>query len=125
MIATTQIDEITATALDYAESAYEGDGARMERALHPHLAKRMVYTDASGKSHLSQMSALELVRYARDGAGIQPEDHRQRDIRVLDVYGNAATVRLEMNDWIDYLHMAKYEGQWLIINVLWELKSKE
>jgi len=97
----------------------------MERTLHPHLAKRMVFADASGKSRLSQMSALELVRYARDGSGLEPKDHRQRDIRVLDVYGNAATGRLEMNDWIDYLHMARYEGQWLIINVLWELKSKE
>jgi hypothetical protein len=29
------------TALDYTEGWYAGDAARMERALHPELAKRM------------------------------------------------------------------------------------
>jgi len=122
---TTQIDDITATALDYAESAYEGDGPRMERALHPDLAKRIVVTEADGTRRLSQMSALDLIAYARDAHGKQPEDHRQRDVRVLDVFGNTATVRLEMNDWVDYMHLAKFDGRWVIINVLWEFKSKE
>lgn len=33
---------ITQTALDYLEGWYAGDGERMERALHPELAKRIV-----------------------------------------------------------------------------------
>ena len=32
-------------ALDYIEGWYEGDAARMESALHPELAKRMIFTD--------------------------------------------------------------------------------
>ena len=36
---------ITKTALDYIEGWYTGDAARMERALHPELAKRMISTD--------------------------------------------------------------------------------
>ena len=35
---------ITKTALDYIEGWYAGDAARMERALHPELAKRMIST---------------------------------------------------------------------------------
>ena len=31
--------EITRTVLNYAEGWYEGDGAKMESALHPDLAK--------------------------------------------------------------------------------------
>jgi hypothetical protein len=27
-----------------------------------------------------------------------------------------------MADWIDYMHMAKVDGRWLIVNVLWERK---
>jgi len=115
-------DAIIAAALDYAEGAYTGEGGRMERALHGHLAKRMVMTGADGARHLSQMSALELVQYARDGHGRQPEDHRQRDVRVLDVFGNAASVRLDINDWVDYLQLAKWNGRWVIVNVLWELR---
>jgi hypothetical protein len=28
-------------------------------------------------------------------------------------------------DWIDYLHVAKFNGRWVIVNVLWELKHPE
>jgi hypothetical protein len=28
-----------------------------------------------------------------------------------------------MADWIDYLHLAKVDGRWVIVNVLWELKG--
>ncbi len=29
-----------------------------------------------------------------------------------------------MSDWIDYLHLARWNGEWKIVNVLWELKPK-
>jgi Putative lumazine-binding len=28
-------------------------------------------------------------------------------------------------DWIDYLHVAKFNGRWVIVNVLWELKPQQ
>jgi len=43
-------DAIKKTALDYIEGWYAGDTARMERALHSELAKRMVSTDAMTES---------------------------------------------------------------------------
>ncbi|MBC8098964.1 MAG: nuclear transport factor 2 family protein, partial [Armatimonadetes bacterium] len=61
--------------------------------------------------------------YAREGHGRQPVNHRQRDIRILDVFGHSDSVRLEMNEWIDYLQLAKWNGRWVIVNVLWELKE--
>ena len=36
---------IRAAALDYLEGWYAGDAARMERSLHPDLAKRIVRPD--------------------------------------------------------------------------------
>jgi hypothetical protein len=45
-------------ALDYIEGWYTGDAARMERALHPDLAKRIVESDArNGGSVLGHMTA--------------------------------------------------------------------
>src|SRR5262245_46150991 len=60
---------LRATALDYIEGYYTGDGSRMERALHPELAKRIVYTDGPGQNTLSQMSAMTLVNATRAGYG--------------------------------------------------------
>lgn len=114
---------IKQAALDYAEGWYEGNADRMERALHPDLAKRIVRTNEKGQSRLDQMSAMSLVQAARAGYGKQtPKDKQLKEITILDVYRGAATVKLEMQGWFDYLHVAKFNGRWVIVNVLWETK---
>ena len=113
---------IRATALDYIEGWYTADAARMERALHPELAKRIVETDRQGRSRLGQQSAMTLVSNTRRGGGTDiPAGQRKSDVRILDVYGNAASVRVRADAWVDYLHVAKSNGRWVIVNVLWEL----
>jgi hypothetical protein len=115
---------IRATALDYVEGWYAGDAARMERSLHPELAKRIVRTDpATGRSRLDQQSAMTLVLGTRSGGGRNtPASEQQKDVAILDVFGNTASVRATMRDWVDYMHVAKVGGRWVIVNVLWELK---
>ena len=115
---------IKQTALDYIEGWYEGNAERMERALHPELAKRIVRTNPQNKqSRLDQMSAMTLVLGTRrDGGKDTPKEKQQKDVTILDVYENAASVKVVASEWIDYLHVAKFGGRWVIVNVLWELK---
>ncbi|UCD23619.1 MAG: nuclear transport factor 2 family protein [Gemmatimonadota bacterium] len=116
---------IRATALDYIEGWYTGDAARMERALHPDLAKRIVRTDQDGVSSLSHMTAGQLVTATESGYGKQtPVDERQKEVTILDVYRGAAVVKIVARDWIDYLQIGRFDGRWVIINVLWELKAQ-
>ena len=117
---------IRAIALDYALGWYEGNGERVERALHPELAKRAVFTDKDGHSRLSQMSAMTLVQATREGYGKQtPKDQQQAEVTILETFNNVAIVKTEMKDWIDYMEMARWNGQWKIVNVLWEKKPKK
>lgn len=117
---------ITQTALDYLEGWYSADAERMERALHPELAKRIMRTNAQGQSRLEQMGAMTLVQYTRGGGGKNtPKDKQQKDVTILDVFGNTASVKAVAADWIDYLHIAKSNGKWVIVNVLWEMKPKK
>ena len=111
-------------ALDYIEGWYTGDAARMERALHPELAKRRAYVEPqTGRPRLDQQSALTLVQGTRAGYGTQvPASRRSKEITVLDLYENAASVKIVASDWVDYLHLVRWDGSWRIVNVLWELK---
>ena len=115
---------IRQTALDYIEGWYEGNPERMERALHPELAKRIVRTNPqNNQSRLDQMSAMSLVQGTRRGGGRNtPKERQQKDVTILDVYEGVASVKVIASDWIDYLHMARFNGRWVIVNVLWELK---
>lgn len=112
---------IVATALDYIDGFYTSDAARMERALHPELAKRIVVT-RDGASQLQNMTAEQLVQAtAGGGAARIPEDVRREDVEILDIYRNVASVRIDAGPWVDYLHVARWNGEWKIVNVLWEL----
>ena len=112
--------KIRRAALDYAESWYAGDAEQMRRALHPQLAKRIA---RSGQ--VEAMDAEKLIAGVAAGYGKKTPPERQlKNVKILDVFGNAASVRLEMSGWIDYLHLAKFGDEWKIVNVLWELKPK-
>ncbi|MCZ6766432.1 MAG: nuclear transport factor 2 family protein [bacterium] len=118
-------DAIRKAAMDYCESWYTGDAERMENCLHPELAKRIIRKDEKGRSRLDNMGAMTLVQYTRAAWGPKtPKDQQQKEVMILDVYGNVASAKAVMAGWIDYLHLAKIDGEWKIVNVLWEVKPK-
>src|SRR5262245_41783957 len=114
------LEAIRRTALDYIEGWYEGDGEKMARALHPDLAKRMV-SGKDGQSQLNLLDKQKLVDAARSGRGKStPLAEQRKDVKILEVFGKTATVRLDARDWVDFLHIVQWNGRWVIINVLWE-----
>jgi hypothetical protein len=115
---------IRAAAHDYIRGWYAGDAARMERSLHPDLAKRIVARGRTdGRSTVDHMTAAALIaQTARGGGRDTPADRRRGDVRILDIFGDAASVRVDAHDWVDFMHLGKVEGEWKIINVLWEIR---
>ncbi len=59
---------------------------------------------------------IELVKGKKE----DPESLGKIECEILDVHGEMASVKTVCPDFIDYIQMAKWEGQWKIINVLWE-----
>lgn len=112
-------------ALDYIEGWYGGDAARMQRAVHPDLAKRIVYRDAQGQSRLSASTADELVESTGRGTGRDlPPERQQKDVRILTMDGDMASVRLVSTRLVDYMHLARWNGEWKIVNVLWDFRPE-
>jgi hypothetical protein len=117
---------IRTTALDYVEGWYEGNPQRMARAVHPELVKRIVVSDTATKQSVIQsMGATALVNGTRHGYGkTTPKDRQQKDVAILDIFGNAASAKAVMAEWVDYMQLAKVNGRWVIVNVLWEKKPE-
>jgi hypothetical protein len=116
---------IRQAAMDYMQGWYEGDAERMRRALHLELVKRAIRRDPqTGAEYLHHVSHQQLVAKTQQGGGSDlPSDKRYYDPSVLDVCGDIACVRAESYEYVDYLQLARIEGQWMIINILFVMKA--
>jgi len=113
-------------ALDYIEGWYTGDEARMRRALHPDLAKRFVTTDKEGRDWLYGTTAETLARQTKARLGTDvPVERRWRTVQILDIDGNLASVKLSSTKLVDYMHLARWDGGWRIVNVLWDSRPED
>lgn len=117
----TDEEAIRKTALDYVEGWYQGDADRMRRSLHPSLVKRALKSDSpNGRFYLNYLTQEEMVVATKDGGGTHvPKEKQAFEITILDIYEEIASVRADNPDWIDYLHMVKLNGEWVIANVLY------
>ena len=103
----------------YLESWLDGDGERMRSALSPLLAKRgLDYGPDAAPSGLHHLDAEYMVASAARGPRRQFK--RTCEITILNVAENIASVKVESEPFIDYLHLAKLDGRWAIVNVLYE-----
>lgn len=115
-------EAIKQAALDYIEGFYQGSAERMERALHPEFHKKgLILIKETGKNMLSGAGYSKMVELTRLGIGKRtPKDKRNIRVVILDVSKVTASAKTISIDYIDYLHLAKFNGQWKIINALWE-----
>jgi hypothetical protein len=109
---------ITRCATDYIESWLDGDGVRMRGCLHPALAKRAVYRDRSGTLQIDESPAELMVEKA--GAGEGTKYGRSYEVEIEDVFRTIASVKVTSEPYVDYLHVARFDGRWLIVNALWD-----
>jgi hypothetical protein len=119
-----EVKAIRQTVLNYLEAWYRGEPERGVESLHPDLAKRIVRTHPeSGQDSLENMSAARLIERWRSGDGkATPPKNQKKRVTILDVHGRMASVKLEAAAWVDYMHLAKFNDRWVIVNVLWEVK---
>jgi hypothetical protein len=118
--APTDRTAIVATALDYFEGWFDGDAERMERALHPALAKRSLAQVDPDSPELRSVTKEQMVEWTAAGEGKTDDLSGVRiDVEVIDVHGNIATVVVRSSVYREYLHLVRTGDGWRIVNALW------
>ena len=115
---------VKAAVLDYVEGIYQVQPERIERSVHPSLRKHGFYVK-DGKYVEVPMTYEQLVKLAGtyNSKGKIPKD-APKEVTVLDVMDKTASAKL-IADWgMDYFHLAKYDGKWMITNVIWQSLPK-
>ncbi len=116
-------EAVRLAVLDYVEGVYNVQPERIERSVHPKLAKLGFYRPPADSKYGpgSAMTFERLVEVAKsyNKSGKLRKD-APKEITIYEVQDQTATAKL-VADWgTDYFHLAKFDGKWMIVNVLWQ-----
>ena len=116
-------EAVRAAAMDYIEALYQAQPDRIARSVHPKLTK-LGFSKKQGASEYSEspMTYDQLFNLAgswnKDGK--RPIATAPKEVVVYEVLDQTASAKITALWGIDYMHLAKYDGKWKIINILWQ-----
>jgi len=117
-------DGVRNTILDYVEGIYEVDSTRIERSVHPQLRKRGYWYNADKGKYADNLDmSFEQLRHLSatwNKDGNSANDKSPKKIEIYDVNDRTASAKLTAEWGIDYFQLAKLDGKWMIMNVLWQ-----
>jgi hypothetical protein len=103
--------------LDYFEGWFDGDAGRMERVLHPGLAKRSVEKDGLTLNETTAQWMIDAT--ARGVGGERDPGDRRIEVEVEDVYGTIANATVRSAVYREYVQLVRTPEGWKIVNTLW------
>ena len=110
-------------ALDYLEGFYEGSDEKLRRSIHPEVDKFGFARSAPDQEYrrvpMSYEQMFQFAEGVRNGRGAPPEG-APKEVVLLDVQDQTAVAKVRAWWGTDYLQMAKYDGRWMIVHVLWQ-----
>jgi len=114
--------------LDYVEGFYEGDTLKIKRSILPQVNKYGYYQPKDSKVYAGEpMSFKEMIQYA---ANVKAKNRpapktAPKEIKIFEVLDQTASAKLTAWWGTDYLLLAKYNGKWMIVQVLWQSVPKK
>lgn len=121
--ATPDRDAVRRAALDYLEGFYDGDSTKIVRSVRPDVRKVGYYTEQGSPTYKpDEMSYAAMIEYTNNfrKRGRTTPASAPREVTVGEVNDQTATAKVVAWWGIDYLQLAKYDGRWMIVNVMWQ-----
>lgn len=118
-------EKVEQVSRDYCVGFYEIDGDKVQSTCHPSLSKRSVeqveLSNGTEFDHLSGITWEEiniLGESFNKNWGFEPD--ARCEIEIYEIRGNIAAVKMTGAVWFDYFHMMKVNGEWSIVNIMYE-----
>jgi hypothetical protein len=119
----TDRDLVYAAVEDYVEGLYQVKPDRIKNSVHPELTKKGYWKakDKTTYAYDGIMTFDQLVKLADtwNAKGWLPKDAVKK-IDIFDVQDQTASAKLTAHWGTDYFQLAKYDGKWMIVNILWQ-----
>lgn len=110
---------LTLAAMDYIEGVYIGNVERVEKAIHPEICRVTPVTMAqTGKTYINKDKGSYLIEITRAKLINLEKEKLNISVKILDIMDGLATMEINSAVGWSYVHLAKIDGQWKVINVL-------
>ncbi|WP_422080250.1 nuclear transport factor 2 family protein [Ulvibacterium sp.] len=115
---------IEQVATDYMENYYKSGRASIENATRYEVTETRI-----GNGEASQLlksrgypESASPARLTDEKVAKRPIEHLRITVEILDMDEDVASigVRTDPHDFYDYMRLAKIDGEWEIVNVLWD-----
>jgi hypothetical protein len=116
-------DLVYAAIEDYVDALYLVQPERIKRSVHPNLSKKGFWREKDKTTYEpeSTMTFTQLYELAGkwNANGKLPKDAPKK-IEIFDVQDQTAIGKLTAQWGTDYFELAKYDGKWMIVNIVWQ-----
>ena len=119
-------EAVRRAVLNYVEGFYEGDSTKIAMGVYPEVNKRGFYVPRGaepGDYRMSPMTFEQMIAYTRNvrqSGRVTPES-APKEIEIYEVLDKTASVKLTAQWGIDYMLLAKSDGEWKIWHLLYTL----
>jgi len=111
--------------LDYVEGIYNVKPELIERSVHKNLAK-FGFGMAENKKDFRPGSVMTYDQLYKLAGSYNKEGKiaadAPKEVKVLEVSEKIAMAKLTASWGMDYFHLVKQEGQWKILQIVWQSK---
>ena len=119
--------DIEQAVLNYVSALYDMKPELIDESVSPKLQKLgyMPARDGSGlvEDWMTFEQLKELVGHLNKDGMFDPATS-PREVTILDHSDMIATVKLVAAWGVDYIHLSRNSGKWMIMNVIWEMPAK-
>ncbi|WP_350293969.1 nuclear transport factor 2 family protein [uncultured Croceitalea sp.] len=115
--------EIRDRALGYLIALQQLKPDLMNEVMNDSLNKVTIGYDRGAKQEYARRTTRnQMIEFANswNKANNKFPPKPSNDAKILDIYNRIANVKLVSDNWVEYLHLIKLDGNWQIINLIWQ-----
>ena len=107
-------------ALDYIVAIYESRPELIERSVARDLTKHGFMRQKDGSYRRDRMTYEELLSVAKEWNADRKRDVSIKEVTVGEVLDQTATATVRAAWGVDHMQLAKIDGAWKIVNIVWQ-----
>jgi hypothetical protein len=119
---------VEAACYDYIHAFYQADTTLAYRSVHSQVQKRGFWFNDKKNEYakMGEMPFNRLIALAKvwNKDGKEANAQTPKKVEVFEVSDKTAVAKVTAVWGIDYMHLAKIDNKWYIMNVLWQSPPK-